>query len=55
VVRGQKVNTHQQIGELGSTGRSTGPHVHYEVVVNGEPVDPEKFMELGKNVVQVKR
>ena len=55
VVRGQKVGTHQQIGELGSTGRSTGPHVHYEVVVNGEPVDPEKFMELGKNVVQVKQ
>ena len=55
VSRGQKVGAHQRIGELGSTGRSTGPHVHYEVVVNGEPVDPEKFMELGKNVVQVNR
>ena len=53
VVRGQKVSGHQQIGQLGSTGRSTGPHVHYEVVVDGDPLDPEKFMEAGKNVVQV--
>jgi murein DD-endopeptidase MepM/ murein hydrolase activator NlpD len=55
VSRGQKVGAHQEVGELGSTGRSTGPHLHYEVVVDGEPLDPEKFLEVGKSVVQVKR
>ena len=55
VARGQKVGAHQEVGELGSTGRSTGPHLHYEVVVDGEPLDPEKFLEVGKSVVQVKR
>jgi murein DD-endopeptidase MepM/ murein hydrolase activator NlpD len=43
---GQKVGLHAQIGYLGTTGRSTGPHVHYEVLVNGEPQDPEKFLGL---------
>jgi murein DD-endopeptidase MepM/ murein hydrolase activator NlpD len=55
VARGQKVGAHQELGELGSTGRSTGPHLHYEVVVDGEPLDPEKFLEVGKSVVQVNR
>jgi murein DD-endopeptidase MepM/ murein hydrolase activator NlpD len=53
VARGQKVRAHTEIGELGSTGRSTGPHVHYEVDVDGTPLDPAKFMEAGKNVVQI--
>ena len=47
VAPGQKVGLHQEIGELGSTGRSTGPHVHYEVLVNGTAVDPAKFLEAG--------
>jgi murein DD-endopeptidase MepM/ murein hydrolase activator NlpD len=52
VARGQMVTVHQVVGELGSTGRSTGPHLHYEVLVNGVPQDPEKFLQAGKNVVQ---
>jgi murein DD-endopeptidase MepM/ murein hydrolase activator NlpD len=47
---GQRVTAHQQVGYLGSTGRATGPHVHYEVVVNGEPQDPEKFFGLARYV-----
>lgn len=47
---GQRVNAHQQIGYLGSTGRATGPHTHYEVVVNGEPQDPAKFINLSRYV-----
>ncbi len=52
VARGQKVPAHFQVGEVGSTGRSTGPHLHYEVLVNGTAQDPEKFLQAGKNVVQ---
>jgi murein DD-endopeptidase MepM/ murein hydrolase activator NlpD len=47
---GQRVALHQEIGLLGSTGRATGPHVHYEVLVNGEPQDPAKFMGLARLV-----
>jgi murein DD-endopeptidase MepM/ murein hydrolase activator NlpD len=53
VVKGQKVPAHFAIGELGSTGRSTGPHVHYEIVVDGTAVDPAKFLGAGDNVVRV--
>jgi len=44
---GQRVAKGQVIGLVGSTGRSTGPHLHYEVVVAGKPVDPSPF--LGKH------
>jgi murein DD-endopeptidase MepM/ murein hydrolase activator NlpD len=47
VARGQTIGAHHKVGELGSTGRSTGPHLHYEVLVNDDPVDPEKFLQVG--------
>jgi murein DD-endopeptidase MepM/ murein hydrolase activator NlpD len=53
VAPGQKVRAHQEIGELGSTGRSTGPHVHYEVLVDGVQLDPAKFLEAGKGVTEI--
>ena len=46
VLVGQRVAAQTQIGFVGSTGRSTGPHLHYEVLVNGKPQDPEKFISL---------
>jgi len=47
VVLGEEISGGQQIGLLGSTGRSSGPHVHYEILVNGAPQDPERFLKLG--------
>ena len=52
---GQRVAGRTQIGFLGSTGRATGPHVHYEVLVNGEPHDPEKFLGLSRVVSGAQR
>jgi murein DD-endopeptidase MepM/ murein hydrolase activator NlpD len=47
---GDDVDHRAQIGTLGSTGRSTGPHVHYEVVVEGTELDPANFLEAGRHV-----
>jgi murein DD-endopeptidase MepM/ murein hydrolase activator NlpD len=44
---GQTVKAGQVVGRLGSTGRSTGPHLHYETRINGEAVNPEKFLAAG--------
>ncbi len=52
---GQRIAAHAQIGFLGSTGRATGPHVHYEVLVNGEPQDPAKFLNLAYLVPAVRQ
>ncbi len=50
VSRGRKVGFRQKIGLMGNTGRSTGSHVHYEILVNGKPYDPLKFMQAGNYV-----
>lgn len=50
VKAGDKVEFRHKIGLLGSSGRSNGPHVHYEILVDGKPVDPNKFIKAGKYV-----
>jgi murein DD-endopeptidase MepM/ murein hydrolase activator NlpD len=47
VVAGQHVHKGDVIGYVGSTGRSTGPHLHYEVRIGGEAVDPTPYMQMG--------
>ncbi len=44
---GDKISSGEAIGRSGSTGRSTGPHLHYEVRLNGEAVDPMRFLTAG--------
>lgn len=50
---GQSVKIGQIIGKVGSTGRSTGPHLHYETRVDGEAVDPQKFLRAGAKLAGV--
>jgi len=44
---GQPIRIGQVVGKVGSTGRSTGPHLHYETRVDGDAVDPQKFLRAG--------
>jgi murein DD-endopeptidase MepM/ murein hydrolase activator NlpD len=50
VTVGQRVSRGDRIGDMGNTGHSTGTHVHYEIRVNGNPVNPMTFIKAGNNV-----
>lgn len=51
VKEGQRVSRGERIGDMGSTGRSTGVHLHYEVHESGKPVNPMTFIRAGKDVL----
>jgi murein DD-endopeptidase MepM/ murein hydrolase activator NlpD len=50
VEKGQKLAYREKVGLLGNTGRSTGAHLHYEVLFNARPHDPSKFIGAGRHV-----
>lgn len=52
VAVGDKLKTGAVVGTLGNSGRSTGPHLHYEVLFDDVPRDPSRFLEAGRHVQQ---
>ncbi|MDE0969759.1 MAG: DUF5930 domain-containing protein [Octadecabacter sp.] len=50
VVVGQRLSRGDQIGDIGNSGRSTGPHLHYEIRVGGRPVNPMIYIRAGQDV-----
>jgi murein DD-endopeptidase MepM/ murein hydrolase activator NlpD len=52
VKKGQRVSRGDHISDMGSSGRSTGTHLHYEVRVNGTPVNPMIYIKAARNVFE---
>lgn len=50
VKKGDEVAKGDKLGTMGSSGRSTGPHLHYEIILNGKKYDPTPFLKAGKHV-----
>lgn len=50
VKKGDLIKRGQKLADVGTTGRSTGPHLHFEVLVQGVPQDPQKFLSAGQNL-----
>lgn len=50
VKKGDLIKRGQKIAEVGTSGRSTGPHLHFEVLVQGVPQDPQKFLNAGRQL-----
>ena len=50
VKRGDYVGENSVIGKMGSTGKTAGIHLHYEIRVNGTSVNPERFMNIGRQI-----
>ncbi len=50
VKKGDLIKRGQKLADVGTTGRSTGPHLHFEVLVQGVPQDPQKFLVAGQNL-----
>jgi murein DD-endopeptidase MepM/ murein hydrolase activator NlpD len=55
VKKGDLIKRGQKLGEVGTTGRSTGPHLHFEVLVSGVPQDPQKFLNAARRNVPVQQ
>jgi murein DD-endopeptidase MepM/ murein hydrolase activator NlpD len=53
VKKGDLIKRGQRIGDVGNSGRSTGSHLHFEVLVQGIPQDPQKFLNAGRNLASV--